>query len=213
MASHQYCDAVTIVADRFNYIDTGNIQERVAKRFVEWIPRGEAAKEGCLKAQWPAKEAKLKSAIQGILSQQTMYEDLDRLVSFTIAGTMREDGRGLCCLIDVMASNESTVPVSGFTLSAHPTEDRAVTATIGTLDSALQPGETRKITGFFGRLQDYNFMQGGNIPVVPLHATSIELADGRSVDLADWRNKYPEYLFNEQVIALEKRLSAENPFK
>lgn len=212
MEAHRYCDAVGIVADRFNYTEMGNIQERAAQRFTEWMARNEVAKTGCLREQWPAKEAKLKAAIQSVRAQQALYADMDRLTVTAVAGSLRNDGRGLCCLLDVVAKNGSSQAVSGFTLSAHPADDNAVTATIGPLDGPLSPGETRQITGFFGRLDDYHVMQGGNIPAISLYATTLELADSRPVKLADWRNQYPEYLFDEQTQALEKRLAAESPF-
>lgn len=208
MEAHRHCDAVDIAADRFNYTETGNIQERAAKRFDEWMARNEVAKAGCIREQWSAKEAKLKAAIQAIRAQQALYEDLDHLTVTAMTGSLRNDGSGLCCLLDVVAKNGSSQSISGFTLSAHPADDDAATATIGPLDGPLLPGETRKITGLFSRLQDFRLMQDGN-----LYATTLELADGRPIKLASWRKQDPDYIFNEQALAVEKRLSSESPFK
>lgn len=213
MEARQFCDALEIAGQRVNYVDTSPLQEETARRLLAWVPRMEAAKAGCAREQWPAHEAELKAEIQKAQAQQALYQDLDRLSLTAVAGSWREDGKGFHCLVDVEARNGSSEAISAFTLSPDPQRDIHITAQVGPLDPVLAPGEIRTITACVNQLHIGRYLQGDNLPALPLYATSVELQDGRKARLGDWRGQDEDHRFNDQVVALQGRLVAENPFR
>lgn len=212
-ASGQYCDALEIAMARFDYVDTGRLQPAVAKRILEWKPRIDAAKVGCARERWPAREAELKARIKEVMDEQARYTSLDKLSLQLVAGSWREDGRGQLCLIDVLARNDSDQSISEFTLSAVPTDDRGVKASVGPLDPELAPGEVRKIVACTDKIDVHHYMQASSIPAMPLYATIVTTADGRKTNLADWRRQEEDTRFPEMIAALQAQIASENPFK
>lgn len=213
MAAQRYCDALEMAGQRVNYVDTGRLQEETARRLLDWVPRLEAAKVGCARERWPAREAELKAQIQQAQDQQALYQDLELLSLQVVAGSWRQDGKGFLCLIDVVARNGSAQAISTFTLSPDPRRDMHMTAKAGPLDPALVPGETRTLTVCLDRVDVESYLQGDNLPAMPLYATTVELPDGRKANLKDWRLQDEDHRFHEQVGVLEARLQTENPFR
>lgn len=213
VTAERYCEALEITAARFDYVDTGRLQPAVAKRIMEWQPRIEAAKVGCARERWPAREAELKAQIKAAQDEQALYQSLDKLSLQLVAGSWREDGRGQLCLIDVLARNHTDHAISEFTLSAEPTDNQGVKGSVGPLDPALAPGEVRKIVACADRIDVHHYMDAKNIPAMPLYATLVTTADGRTAMLADWRRQDEDTRFPEVAAALQSQLTAENPFK
>lgn len=213
VAAERYCEALEITAARFDYVDTGRLQPAVAKRIMEWQPRIEAAKVGCARERWPARVAELKAEIKAAQDEQARYESLDKFTLQLVAGSWRQDGRGQLCLIDVMARNGSDQTISEFTLSAEPTDDHGIEATVGPLDPALAPGEARRITACADRIDVHPIMEASSIPAMPLYATTVTVAAGHKAKLADWRRHDEDTRFVERVAALQAQLAAENPFQ
>lgn len=213
VTAERYCEALEVTATRFDYADTGRLQPAVAKRIMEWQPRIEAAKVGCARERWPARETELKAQIKDTQDKQALYESLDKLSLQLVAGSWREDGRGQLCLIDVLARNGSDQSISKFTLSAEPAEDHGVEASVGPLDPALAPGEARKIVACADRIDVHPYMNASSIPAMPLYATVVTTDDGRTAKLADWRRQDEDTRFPEAAAALQAQLTSENPFK